>query len=87
MLVPPAPAACKHLRASFVVDVKAGKCFCSDCRGEVSPMFVLERLMHEESTWNRTREAYQDEMKRLRDRSRTKCQHCGHLTRISGSAL
>ena len=48
-------------------------------------MFVLESLMHQESRWMRTREAYQEEMKRLDERSRTKCQHCGQMTRISRS--
>lgn len=47
-------------------------------------MFVLKMLMQAESRWNQTRESYQEEMKRLRERSRTKCQHCGQMTRISG---
>ena len=74
---------CKHLFATFTVDVDAAKCFCKDCGGEVSPIFVLEQLMKQESRWNRTRDAYQDEMKRLAERSRTKCQHCGEMTRIT----
>lgn len=75
---------CKHYLAAFTVDSVAGKCFCKDCGGEVSPMFVLEQLMKQESQWMRTRAAYQDEMQRLAERTRTKCTHCGQITRISG---
>ncbi len=82
-LVPPERAGCLHYPAQFTVDVNAAKCFCRKCNAEVSPMFVLERLMNQESQWNRTRESYQDEMRRLAERSRTKCQHCGKQTRIS----
>lgn len=76
---------CTHFNATYVVDQKAGKCVCKDCGGEVSPMFVLEQLMHEESKWLRTRAGYQDEMRRLAERSSTKCRKCGAMTRISKS--
>lgn len=56
---------------------------CGLCGTRLDPMFVLMKLAREESQWNRTREQYQEEMKRLRERSRTKCQHCGGMTRIS----
>lgn len=84
-LVPVEPRACRHYRGPFEVNADAGKCFCKQCGGEVSPMFVLERLMLEESKWNQTRQAYQAEMARLSERSRTKCQHCHQMTRISGN--
>lgn len=83
MLVPPPRAACIHFNTSFEIDKVAGKCTCLGCGEEVSPMFVLERLMHLESQWMRTREAHQQEMLRLKERSRTKCEHCGEMTRIS----
>lgn len=85
MLVAVPYANCQHLRGPYTVDVKAGKCVCRQCGCEVSPMFVLEQLMHEESQWMSTRRAYQAEMERLGNRSRTKCHHCGKLTRISRS--
>lgn len=78
-------SACSHLFASFTVDMSAGKCICSKCSGEVSPMFVLEQLMKQESRWMRTRAAYLDEMKRLEARSRTKCRKCGEMTPVSRS--
>lgn len=74
---------CRHSFTSFTVDADAGKCFCKACGEEVSPMFVLERLMQQESRWMRTRAAYQDEMKRLEERSKTKCRKCGEMTPIS----
>lgn len=82
-LVPPPQSKCNHLMTSFEVDVDAGKCWCKACGEEVSPIFVLEKLMHQESRWNRSREAYQTEMKRLKARKRTTCQHCKKMTQIS----
>lgn len=78
-----APGPCIHFNTSFEVDENAAKCKCLGCGEEVSPMFVLKRLMRLESQWMRTRAAYQDEMKRLKERERTKCEKCGHMTRIS----
>lgn len=82
-LMPVPSTKCQHLRVSFEVDVKAGKCFCGACGEEVSPMYVLEMLMHEESRWRRAEAEYHDNMRRLKERSRTRCQHCGQMTRIS----
>ena len=82
-LTAPPHEKCKHLFGSFEVDEDAGKCKCLECGEEVSPMFVLKRLMRQESQWNQTRERYKDEMKRLANRSKTKCDHCGKMTRIS----
>ena len=83
MLVPPPMNGCQHTFTSYTVDLRAGRCTCKACGGEVSPMFVLEQLMREESRWQRSRRAYIDEMKRLDERSKTKCRHCGQMTRIS----
>lgn len=83
MLVPVSIEQCRHMLTSYEVDVDAGKCKCLKCGAEVSPIFVLEQLMHQESRWMRQREAYMVEMKRLAERVKTKCQHCGAMTRIS----
>lgn len=82
-LVPPPYEKCKHYRGPFEIDEDAGTCTCKECGDTVSPMFVLKRLMNKESQWNRTRGNYLDEMKRLKERSRTKCRHCGQMTPIS----
>lgn len=76
---------CSHWQGPFEVDEKGGKCKCLRCGDEVTPIFVLTELMKQESRWMRTREAYLGEVKRLDERSRTKCQHCGEMTRISRS--
>lgn len=82
MLVPPPGEACQHDNAQFEVDIRGGRCICKNCRGEVSPFFVLERLMRSESLWQRHRRCYVDDMQRLSERSRAKCQHCQRMTRI-----
>lgn len=82
MLVPP-PYGCNHFNTSFEVDDKKEDCKCLKCGQSVSAMFVLKRLMDLESRWHTTRQNYQDEMKRLNERSRTKCEKCGEMTRVS----
>lgn len=83
MLVPPPSNKCTHFNGPFEVDENAGECKCLKCGEKVTAIFVLKQLMRQESQWMRTRAAYQDEMKRLKERERTKCQHCGQMTRIS----
>lgn len=56
---------------------------CSQCGTKLDPMFVLKILAREENSWNETRKRYNEEMKRLGERSRTKCQYCERMTRIS----
>ncbi|HMF66121.1 MAG TPA: hypothetical protein VK602_00755 [Phyllobacterium sp.] len=56
---------------------------CGACGTRLDPMFVLRRLAHEETKWHDTRQRYNDEMKRLDERTRTKCDNCGKMTRIS----
>lgn len=82
MLVQPV-GKCIHFNTAFEVDVDAGDCKCLGCGERVTAIFVLKRLMQLESQWMRTRAAYQDEMARLKARERTKCEKCGHMTRIS----
>lgn len=56
---------------------------CSNCGTKLDPMWVLQRLASNEHKWHHSRETYQEEMKRLSERSRTQCDHCGKMTRIS----
>lgn len=56
---------------------------CGLCGTRLDPMFVLKKLAREESQWQRHRQQHIDEMKRLNERSRTKCEHCDRMTRIS----
>lgn len=81
-LLPVAPGKCSHWNGPFEIDTKGGKCTCKACGEEVAPMFVLDQLMKKESQWMQTLATYQENMKRLAERSRTKCEHCGTMTRI-----
>lgn len=83
-LVGEEPLECRHT-GKFKISLAKETCKCMDCGELLSPMFVLSRLMHRESQWIRNRERYDDEMKRLDARSRTRCRHCGKMTKISRS--
>ena len=82
-LVPPPASKCQHYIGPFEVDPDAGGCRCRQCGEDVSPMFVLERMLRKESQWLRAHDRYNDEMKRLAERSKTKCRHCKKMTPIS----
>jgi hypothetical protein len=56
---------------------------CGECGTKLEPMWVLRQLANKESQWHRTRERYNEEMKRLSERSKTKCEACGFMTPIS----
>lgn len=82
-LVPVDPSKCSHIGGPYEIDIKGDKCICKRCGEQVGAMYVLEQLMKTESRWMQTMAQYQDEMKRLAERSRTKCDHCGKMTRVS----
>lgn len=81
-LTPVPVGKCMHW-GPFEIDVKGGQCKCLKCGEVVAPMYVLQRLMSQESQWMQTLARYQDEMKRLAERSKTKCRSCGVMTPIS----
>lgn len=56
---------------------------CGLCGTRLDPMFVLRIMANEENLWSRARERYIEDMRRLKERSRTKCYHCGKMTEIS----
>lgn len=67
----------------FVVDRDKLEVVCKKCGEKLNPMHVLCRLASEETQWHESFKRYQGEMKRLAERSATKCQHCQKMTRIS----
>jgi hypothetical protein len=71
------------LKVTYVIREGETEVECGNCHTKLDPIWVLRNLAVEESTWARARERYQDEMKRLRDRSYTRCEHCGKMTKIS----
>lgn len=80
---PVAPGRSRMVNASYLIREGETEVECSLCGTKLDPMFVLRILAHEESKWMETRKHYQEEMRRLRERERTKCNHCGKMTRIS----
>ena len=76
---------CSHFNATYIVDDTLSEVTCSKCKAKLNPMFVLKQLAQKETRWHEHFKQYQDEMKRLSERSKTKCQHCKQMTRISKS--
>jgi ribosomal protein S27AE len=74
---------CDHHRTTFRLRDGETELECARCGTKVDPMFVLRELANQESRWFDNRERYQDEMKRLDERKKTECEHCGRMTRIS----
>lgn len=58
---------------------------CNNCGTRLDPMFVLILLANRENGYRNTQHRYAEEMNRLANRSRTTCQHCGKMTKISRS--
>ena len=69
--------------ASFIVDDKLDEVTCSKCKAKLNPMFVLKQLTGRETRFHEAHRRYHDEMKRLGDRKRTKCEHCARMTGVS----
>lgn len=70
------------LEHSYVIDPEADKVTCRKCLKIFNPMAVLTDLARKESGWFLHHQRYTEEMKRLDEKSRTKCEHCKQMTRI-----
>jgi hypothetical protein len=73
--------ACWHKR--YIIDDELAEVTCADCKEKLNPMWVLKQLAQAENRYHELHARYHDELKRLAERSRTKCEHCGGMTRIS----
>lgn len=73
----------RMVNATYLVREGETEIECGICGTRLDPMFVLRIMAREENTWSNHRARYLDEMKRLKERSRTKCWHCGKMTEIS----
>lgn len=69
--------------ASYVVDEKLAEVECGKCGAKLNPMWVLAQIASHDRRLHEAQARYQDEQKRLAERSKTKCQHCQKMTRIS----
>lgn len=77
---------CMHLidmGASFIVSEKEAEVTCSLCQTKLSPVWALAQLAGRESRFHEAHKRYHEEMARLSERAKTKCQHCDRMTRIS----
>jgi hypothetical protein len=72
-----------HQPVTYLIRKGETEVECGGCGTKLDPMFVLTLMAHAETDWLRTRELYIEEMKRLDGRKATKCERCGHMTRIS----
>lgn len=67
----------------YVVNEALAFVQCHTCKAMLNPVFVLGELLRKESEFLALHARYQDELKRLRERQKTKCRHCGKMTPIS----
>jgi hypothetical protein len=73
----------RQVNARYLIREGETEVECSLCETKLDPMFVLRKLAHEETKWERSRQTYRAEMARLCERKATKCEHCSKMTRIS----
>ena len=74
---------CFHNNAPYYVDEKLAEVRCGQCNERLNPVWVLLQMAQKETRWHESMKRYQEEMERLSKRSKTKCNHCGQMTRIS----
>jgi Zn finger protein HypA/HybF involved in hydrogenase expression len=72
---------CYHEK--FVVDEAKAEVECGSCGEKLNPMWVLRHLTGRDTRFAEAHRKYHEEMKRLSERERTKCEHCGKMTGIS----
>ena len=68
---------------AYVIDEESDIITCQNCDKTFNPIWVLIDLCRKESKWTHNFKRYQEEMKRLANRKRTKCKSCGEMTDIS----
>jgi hypothetical protein len=77
---------CKHIFVQYQVDTEKGTCKCGKCGEPLTPWFVFENLMKHESFWMRNmrenKASHERLNKQLEEQLKTKCQHCGKMTKI-----
>jgi ribosomal protein S27E len=76
---------CRHTTGPFLVDDTLMTVECGTCKKIISPVYVLILLANKETQWHLHREYFDKRVAELAERNRTKCDHCGKMTRISGA--
>ncbi|WP_051957935.1 hypothetical protein [Desulfobacter vibrioformis] len=72
---------CKHMH--ILVHEDLAYCKCKDCGELLNPMAVLCRFARKESRYVYERIALNNQRKKLEAKKRTKCEHCGEMTRVN----
>lgn len=79
------PQQCPH-KGPFIVDRKLGSVECKDCGAMLNPIYVLEVLACQEAYWNMRQRDLSKHLaninQEIKERTRTKCTHCGNMTAI-----
>jgi DNA-directed RNA polymerase subunit M/transcription elongation factor TFIIS len=76
---------CQH-KGPYIVDRKLAVVECGDCGAYLNPMYVLEMLAYKEAYWNKRQEELTQYIEavneEIKERTRTRCTHCGNMTAI-----
>jgi hypothetical protein len=93
-IVEGAQKACDHVAAwhdgapvdvSYLIRDGETEVECGHCGTRLEPMWVLSQMAKRESRYRRTVERCHEELSRLAERSKTRCECCGEMTSISRS--
>ena len=75
--------ACNHTTCTYIIDERLAEVQCGDCGAKLEPVWVLRQLCEKESRWQERKREYMALEQEIRDRTRTRCQHCDQMTAIS----
>lgn len=70
---------CRH--RNLLVDADKAEVECADCGVKLNPIAMLARFASEQTRWQRAREGMLEERRKLEEKQRCRCEHCGKLTR------
>ncbi len=73
---------CQHFPVQAIVNTSLAEVTCGSCGEKLNPMWVLGQLATRDRNFAEAHDRYHEQMKRLDERTSTKCRHCGKMTRI-----
>lgn len=78
----PSKIACEHRRV--YADERKNTLTCRDCEAEVNPVWYITMLVQHWNLVESRKKSAEAAVAEAQKRTRTKCQHCGRMTRIHG---
>ena len=72
---------CHHWQ--LIIDTALNEVECDDCGARLNPVEALMRFARQESRLFQRQAEILPLLERLEKKSRTKCQHCGKMTRVN----